>query len=72
MRRIAVSASVKHGHLTGGRIVARLERDGWVNVGGKKHDIFRHPTKLGRIVVPRHREQSPGVARSIAMIAGWN
>jgi hypothetical protein len=23
------------------------------------------------IVVPRHREQSPGVARSIAKLAGW-
>ena len=53
------------------RIVARLEREGWENIGGGKHDIFKHATKAGRIVVPRHREQSPGVARSIAKIAGW-
>jgi predicted RNA binding protein YcfA (HicA-like mRNA interferase family) len=53
------------------RIVARLEREGWINKGGGNHDIFKHPTKEGRIVVPRHRELSPGVARSIAKIAGW-
>lgn len=53
------------------KIVARLEREGWQNVGGGRHDMFKHPHKPGRIVVPRHREVSPGVARSIAKIAGW-
>lgn len=54
------------------RIVARLLRDGWVNVGGGKHDRFVHPDHPEtQIVVPRHREQSPGVARSIARLAGW-
>ncbi len=53
------------------KLVARLEREGWVNIGGAKHDIFKHPAKPGRIVVPRHGEQSPGVARSIAKFAGW-
>lgn len=53
------------------KIVARLERDGWVNHGGGSHDLFKHPEKPGRIIVPRHREQSMGVARSIAKIAGW-
>jgi predicted RNA binding protein YcfA (HicA-like mRNA interferase family) len=53
------------------KIVGRLEREGWVNVGGGKYDIFQHSSKLGRIVVPRHKEQSPGVARSIAKQAGW-
>jgi predicted RNA binding protein YcfA (HicA-like mRNA interferase family) len=53
------------------KIIARLERDGWINKGGGSHDIFKHPTKIGRIVVPRHRAQSPGVARSIAKLAGW-
>ncbi|MDZ4842485.1 MAG: type II toxin-antitoxin system HicA family toxin [Hyphomicrobium aestuarii] len=52
-------------------MVARLEREGWVNTGGGAHDFFRHPTLPGRIVVPRHREVSPGVARSIAKLAGW-
>ena len=53
------------------KIIARLMREGWVNDGGGKHDIFKHGSKPGRIVVPRHREQSPGVARSIAKLAGW-
>ena len=53
------------------KVVARLEREGWINNGGGSHDIFKHPTTPGRIVVPRHRELSPGVARSIAKLAGW-
>jgi predicted RNA binding protein YcfA (HicA-like mRNA interferase family) len=52
------------------RIVARLEREGWVNVGGSKHSKFR---KVGSpaIMVPRHRVVTPGVAQSIARAAGW-
>ncbi len=54
------------------RIVSRLLQDGWVNVGGSKHDKFEHPDRPSTlIVVPRHRQQSPGVARSIARLAGW-
>jgi predicted RNA binding protein YcfA (HicA-like mRNA interferase family) len=53
------------------KIVARLLREGWVNRGGGNHDIYKHPEKPGRIVVPRYREQSPGVARAIAKAAGW-
>jgi predicted RNA binding protein YcfA (HicA-like mRNA interferase family) len=53
------------------KIVAHLERDGWAREAGGKHDKYTHPTKLGLIVVPRHKEQSRGVARSIAKIAGW-
>jgi len=51
-------------------ITARLIREGWRNIGGGKHDVFKHPHRPGRIVVPRHREQSPVVARSIAKLAG--
>lgn len=29
------------------KIIARLEREGWVNAGGKKHTKFRHPDKTG-------------------------
>ena len=54
------------------KIVARLEREGWVNKGGGRHDVFTHPQKTGRIVVARHREQTPGVARQIAKTAGWS
>jgi predicted RNA binding protein YcfA (HicA-like mRNA interferase family) len=53
------------------KVVARLEREGWANVGGKNHDKFRHPDRPTPIIVPRHRTLSPGVARSIAKAAGW-
>jgi predicted RNA binding protein YcfA (HicA-like mRNA interferase family) len=54
------------------KIIARLEREGWVNVGGGKHDKFTNALRPGvAIIVPRHREQSLGVARSIAKAAGW-
>ena len=53
------------------KIVARLEREGWVRVGGKKHKLFERPKKSGRVVVPRHREVSPLLAREIAKSAGW-
>lgn len=53
------------------KVIRILERDGWVCVGGTNHDKFEHPTKPGLIVVPRHRELSPGVAKTIAKTAGW-
>jgi predicted RNA binding protein YcfA (HicA-like mRNA interferase family) len=54
------------------KIVARLKADGWIDVGGAKHDKFEHPDRPDLlIVVPRHKELSPGVARSIARLAGW-
>lgn len=52
-------------------IISRLEAEGWVNQGGKKHDKF---TKVGvafPVIVPRHRVLTPGVARSIHVAAGW-
>lgn len=54
------------------KIVSRLQREGWIVEHGKEHDICRHPEKPGaRIVVPRHRELSIGVARDISKRAGW-
>jgi predicted RNA binding protein YcfA (HicA-like mRNA interferase family) len=53
------------------KIIARLEREGWVNVGGKKHTKFRHPDKRETIMVPRHAAVTPAVARSVAKAAGW-
>ena len=53
------------------KVVSRLEREGWMLVRhGGGHDIYRRPGK-GVVAVPRHRELSPGVARSIAKTAGW-
>jgi predicted RNA binding protein YcfA (HicA-like mRNA interferase family) len=53
------------------RVVARLVREGWVERHGGDHDVFKHPSRPGRIVVPRHRTLSPGVGRVIAKQAGW-
>ena len=54
------------------KIAARLEREGWLSEHGKEHDIFRNPDfPTLRIVLPRHRAVSPGVARDIAKKAGW-
>jgi predicted RNA binding protein YcfA (HicA-like mRNA interferase family) len=53
------------------RIVQRLQQDGWVEDGGAKHAMFRHPDKPGAIIVPRHNTLTPGVARSIAKAAEW-
>ena len=54
------------------KIIARLEREGWQKVHGGSHDKFEHPARSGlTLIVPRHREVSPGVARDIARKAGW-
>jgi predicted RNA binding protein YcfA (HicA-like mRNA interferase family) len=54
------------------KIVARLNREGWIGIGGAKHDQYVHPNRHGvLIVVPRHRKQYPGTAYSIAKTAGW-
>ena len=50
--------------------LSAAEREGWVNEGGGKHDVFKHPDGR-KIAVPRHRAQTPRVARSIAKAAGW-
>jgi predicted RNA binding protein YcfA (HicA-like mRNA interferase family) len=52
------------------KIVARLTREGWENLGGAKHAKFRKPDKSA-MMVPRHRTVTPGVAKSIARAAGW-
>ena len=54
------------------KIIARLGREGWVNVGGGRHDRFVNASRPDTMIpVPRHRELSPGTARSIAKAAGW-
>jgi predicted RNA binding protein YcfA (HicA-like mRNA interferase family) len=55
------------------KIIGRLEREGWVNIGGGSHDKFKHDARPGVIIVVlRHRTLSPGVARSFAKLPGWN
>lgn len=54
------------------RVVARLEREGWTNLGGGRHDRFTHPDWPDAfVIVPRHRTLSAGVASSIAKAARW-
>ena len=54
------------------KIVARLGKDGWINIGGGSHDRFVNDKQPGAMItVPRHRELTPGTARSIARAAGW-
>ena len=54
------------------KITARLIREGWVKAHGGKHDKFDHADHSETtLIVPRHREVSPGVARDIAKKAGW-
>ena len=55
------------------KIIARLEREGWEKELGGRHDKFEHPSRPDiTLIVPRHRELSPGVARDIAKKAGWS
>lgn len=54
------------------KIIARLKAEGWIEGGGTRHDKFEHPDRPDALmVIPRHREVSMGVARSIARDAGW-
>ena len=54
------------------RIRRRLEKDGWfLSRRGGAHDIYRHPKIEGIVTLPRHRQVTPAVARSIARKAGW-
>lgn len=51
------------------KIVARLKKEGWLGVDGAKHNKLERDEMV--IIVPRHKTLSPGVARSIAKLAGW-
>jgi predicted RNA binding protein YcfA (HicA-like mRNA interferase family) len=53
------------------KVTTRLEREGWQCRPGGAHDVYKHLLKPGRIIVPRHRNLSAGVARAIAKAAGW-
>ena len=55
------------------KIVARLKREGWISVGGSRHEEFEHPDRPeALIMVPRHLTVSIGVARKIVRDAGWS
>ncbi|KOS05619.1 hypothetical protein AM493_05905 [Flavobacterium akiainvivens] len=50
-----------------------LKADGWyLHKNGKKHDLYRHPTKENQLTVPRHpgKEMANGTYFSILKAAG--
>lgn len=50
-----------------------IEKDGWyIHRNGKKHDIYRHPTKAGQFSVERHHsaEMANGTVNNILKVAG--
>ena len=54
------------------KVVARLTQEGWQLLRhGTDRDIYRHPAHAHPAILPRHRKLTPGVARSIAKLAGW-
>lgn len=55
------------------RIRRRLLREGWFLARqGRNHEVYHHPDVAYSIQLPRHREVSSYVARSIAKAAGWD
>ncbi|HEY7066032.1 MAG TPA: type II toxin-antitoxin system HicA family toxin [Chloroflexota bacterium] len=53
-------------------VLAALARDGWYIARQRTHAVLRHPTKPGRVVVPRHRGKTlkPGTLDAIIEDAG--
>ncbi|MDF0693000.1 type II toxin-antitoxin system HicA family toxin [Aquirufa ecclesiirivi] len=52
-----------------------LKNDGWyLYRNGANHDLYRHPIKLGQLVIPRHasKEMANGTWASILKAAGLN
>ena len=54
-------------------IIKRLKSEGWKKVGGKgDHEKFKHPDKLGHVVIPHPRKDiAIGTLRNIYRQAGW-
>ena len=52
------------------KVMAKLAKQGWTNVGGAKHDKFEREGSPA-VIVPRHKTLSDGVAKSIHKSAGW-
>src|SRR5262249_2720581 len=53
-----IFAPVPNSETDRGKVVARLEREGWRCRRGGKHDVYKHPARPGRIVVPRQYQES--------------
>jgi predicted RNA binding protein YcfA (HicA-like mRNA interferase family) len=71
--RINLSAAMPAPETNTRKIISRLEREGWVNIGSGTHDKFKYDARPGVVIVaPRNRTLSADVARSIAKLASWN
>lgn len=46
-------------------IKKQLNRAGFENIGGTKHEKWRHVHLNFQILLPRHKSISPGVSKSI-------
>ena len=43
------------------KVTDRLKADGWIGVGGGKHDKYEHAARPGALIIlPRHKVLSPG------------
>jgi predicted RNA binding protein YcfA (HicA-like mRNA interferase family) len=51
-------------------LVRLLVADGWILIAGGNHDLAKHPDRLGKIPIPRHREINEYTARNILQAAG--
>jgi len=53
-------------------LIRRLEREGWICVGGKgDHMKFKHPDRPGHVVIPHPRKDiATGTPRNIFRQAG--
>ena len=49
-----------------------LEKDGWILERTKKHHVFAHPVKKGKIAIGKHSSQevATGTLNSILKFAG--
>jgi mRNA interferase HicA len=60
-------------HVTAAVVRRKLARDGWyLYREGRRHSIFRHPTKPGQVPLSRHQREiiKDGTMKSILEQAG--
>ena len=51
-------------------LIKKLEQDGWKISPGANHDLAIHPTKPGKLAIPRHNEINEYTAKGILKDAG--
>lgn len=57
--------------MTERELLKLLRQDGWTITEGARHHLATHPTKTGKIPIPRHKGDIPnGTVKEIIKIAG--